>query len=97
MSDTRTGSLRRVRRVLVLTAVAGMAVVLWSMFTAGAQLRESGERSVETGFPGLPVFTAERSGNTSTLQPRIGFLVVVLVVPLLAAGISYVLERRRNG
>lgn len=69
------------------------------MLSAAARLRSlpGGRGSVAVGPDWLPVFEASRDGAVSTLAPGPGLAVLMIGLPLAAAGATLLLARRFRG
>jgi hypothetical protein len=82
-------ALRRALRVLGLLLVIGVAFYVWEMLGAASEVRQLvGDGVVERKLGFMTILTVERVGQTSTLKPGAGLL-LVLVIPAMAAFLTY--------
>jgi hypothetical protein len=80
---------RRAARFFGLFLIIGAALLFWGSAAVGTKVHNlAGDGTVDQKIVGLTLFTAERVGNVTTLRPGLGALVVVILVPLLAATIA---------
>jgi hypothetical protein len=84
---------KRATRVFVLAMVIMIAVAFFALISVARGLSTMAAGTAQFAPFGIPTLVGTKSGLVSTLQPRIG-LVMVLVVPLLAAALTLLISRQ---
>ncbi len=79
---------------LLCLILAFVIVVVCLLLTAARLRQREGDSTASVRPLGIPMFSAERKGNTSQLNPGVG--VVLLLVGLPALGAGTVLLRGRS-
>lgn len=89
----------RARRAFAMVGVLGLIITVVSMFMTATQLRGQEEGAAEVGLLGVTLFFAERAtegaASTATLRPGIGVLLVLVIIPAIAATLVYFGSRRK--
>jgi hypothetical protein len=84
---------KRAGRVFVLTLVVMIGVAFWGIISVARELAALASGSAEFSPLGLRMFVGTKNGSLSTLQPEAG-VIVVLVIPILLAGLTVMLSAR---
>lgn len=89
----------RVRRAYFLALTLGGIVTLATVVWTALEIRNLvGSGTVTTRLLGVPFWHAERmSDHGSVVAPRIGVVLVFLVLPVLVAGVVYAVSTRSQG
>jgi hypothetical protein len=89
---------KRAGRVFILALVVIVIVTFVGLVSVARQLSTMTHGSAEFAPLGLLMLVGRRDESVSTLQPQLG-LAIVLVVPLLAAGLTVLasMSVRRGG
>lgn len=102
MNRTVAGGERRSARpevrVAALFAVAALVTLFVLMMVTAFNIRDvDGSGTTSTELLGLPVFESTKSGRTTTLSPRIGVAVLLVVVPSVAGVVTFAVRRSTGG
>ena len=105
-STTHHGSARSewrtMRRVFYLFLILGALVVFIAIVSTALEIRDvEGSGRVTTRVLGIPLFNAEKNaagghgqgGESNTVAPAIGVLILLVVLPAVAAGLSFFVGR----
>ena len=84
---------KRAGRVFVLALAVMVVVAFVGVVTVARELSSVTQGTVQFAPLGLPMLLGNRSGSVSTLQPQPALL-LVLVVPFLAAGLTALISAR---
>jgi hypothetical protein len=87
---------RRAYRAFCVVLFLGALVTIWAVMMAGVNIRNLTQGEIEQSLFGLPLFTAERTGDTNVLRPAFGVPIVLLVAPAAFAGVVWLLGRRNT-
>lgn len=87
---------KRISRMAVLCLIVAFLIVVASLLLTAARLRQrEGDGTASVRPLGIPMFSAEREGNTSQLNPGAGVLLVLVGLPALGAGTMLFQARNR--
>ena len=80
----------------VLCVILGFLIVIACLLLTAARLRQrEGDGTASVRPLGIPMFSAEREGDTSQLNPGAGVLLVLVGLPALGAGTMVLRARNR--